>query len=107
MYNMLPNTYLSGIMHANLEKGRRLHLHGGRNKFAEEMRKTLTDPPDNRRSDRRKSASDARGQINSSSTDYADVSWNVPSVSMTARDVRARRPAHSWQATACAVSTIG
>ena len=47
------------------------------------------------------------GAVNSSSTDYADVSWNVPSVSMTGATFAPGVPAHSWQATACAGSTIG
>jgi aminobenzoyl-glutamate utilization protein B len=47
------------------------------------------------------------GAVNSSSTDYADVSWNVPAVSMTAATFVPGVPAHSWQATACAGSTVG
>ena len=47
------------------------------------------------------------GAVNSSSTDLADVSWNVPTVSMTGATFVPGVPAHSWQATACAGSTIG
>jgi aminobenzoyl-glutamate utilization protein B len=47
------------------------------------------------------------GIVSSSSTDYADVSWNVPAVSMSSATFVPGVPAHSWQATACAVSTIG
>ena len=45
--------------------------------------------------------------INSSSTDYADVSWNVPAVSMTGATFVPGVPAHSWQAAACAGGSIG
>lgn len=47
------------------------------------------------------------GAINSSSTDDADISWNVPAVSMTGATFVAGVPAHRWQATACAGGTIG
>ena len=43
----------------------------------------------------------------SASTDLADVSWNVPTVSMIGATFVPGVPAHSWQATACAGGTIG
>ncbi len=52
-------------------------------KFAEELRKTLTDPPDVQVGSQEKVRPLRTGLINSWSTDYADVSWSVPSVSMT------------------------
>jgi aminobenzoyl-glutamate utilization protein B len=47
------------------------------------------------------------GAVNSSSTDLADISWNVPTVSVTGATFVPGVPAHSWQATACAGGTIG
>jgi len=76
-------------------------------KFAEEIRKTLTDPPDVAVGSQEKVRPMRSGAVNSSSTDYADVSWNVPAVSMTGATFAPGVPAHSWQATACAGSTIG
>jgi len=47
------------------------------------------------------------GMVSSSSTDYADVSWNVPAVSMTAATFAPGIAPHSWQATAFSASTVG
>lgn len=47
------------------------------------------------------------GSVGSASTDLADVSWNVPTVSMVSATFAPGVPAHSWQATACAGGTIG
>src|SRR5476651_803864 len=46
VYNVLPNTYLSGVMTTNLEKVGGFTYTPEEVKFAEELRKTLTDPPD-------------------------------------------------------------
>src|SRR3954452_1612476 len=107
VYNVLPNTYLSGVMDANLQKVGGFAYTAEEIRFAEELRKTLTDPPDVQIGSQEKARPMRAGQINSSSTDYADVSWNVPSVSMTGATFVPGVPAHSWQATACAGGTIG
>ena len=107
VYNVLPNTYLAGVMNANLEKVGGFSYTAEEAKFAEELRKTLTDPPDVQVGSQEKVRPLRAGQINSSSTDYADVSWNVPAVSMTGATFAPGVPAHSWQATACAGGSIG
>jgi len=107
VYNVLPNEYLSGVMHANLERVGGFSYTPEEAKFAEEIRKTLTDPPDVAIGSQEKVRPMRTGAINSSSTDLADVSWNVPTVSMTGATFAPGVPAHSWQATACAGSTIG
>ena len=45
VYNVLPNEYLSGVMHRNLERVGGFTYTPEEAKFAEEIRKTLTDPP--------------------------------------------------------------
>ena len=107
VYNVLPNEYLSGVMHANLEKVGGFTYTPEEARFAEELRKTLTDPPDVAIGSQEKVRPMRSGAINSSSTDLADVSWNVPTVSVTGATFVPGVPAHSWQATACAGSTIG
>jgi aminobenzoyl-glutamate utilization protein B len=107
VYNVLPNEYLSGVMHKNLERVGGFSYTPEETKFAEEIRKTLTDPPDVVIGSQEKVRPMRSGAVNSSSTDYADVSWNVPSVSMTGATFAPGVPAHSWQATACAGGTIG
>ena len=107
VYNVLPNDYLSGVMHANLERVGGFTYTPEEAKFAEEIRKTLTDPPDVAVGSQEKVRPMRTGAVNSSSTDLADVSWNVPTVSVTGATFAPGVPAHSWQATACAGSTIG
>ena len=41
------------------------------------------------------------------STDLGDVSWSMPTVGMTAATFVPGTPGHSWQAVACAGSSIG
>jgi aminobenzoyl-glutamate utilization protein B len=107
VYNVLPNEYLSGVMNRNLERVGGFSYTPEEAKFAEEIRKTLTDPPDVAVGSQEKVRPMRSGAVNSSSTDYADVSWNVPAVSMTGATFAPGVAAHSWQATACAGSTIG
>jgi aminobenzoyl-glutamate utilization protein B len=107
VYNVLTNEYLSSIMHKNLERVGGFPYTPEEAKFAEEIRKTLTDPPDVATGSQETVRPMRNGAVNSSSTDLADVSWNVPTVSMTGATFAPGVPAHSWQATACAGSTIG
>ena len=107
VYNVLPNDYLSGVMNRNLERVGGFSYTPEETKFAEEIRKTLTDPPDVAVGSQEKVRPMRSGGVMSASTDYADVSWNVPAVSMTGATFAPGVPAHSWQATACAGSTIG
>ena len=107
VYNVLPNEYLSGIMHANLERIGGVQYTPDEIKFADELRQTLTDPPDIAVGSQDAVRPMRRGVVNSASTDLADVSWNVPTVSMTGATFVPGVPAHSWQATACAGSAIG
>jgi aminobenzoyl-glutamate utilization protein B len=107
VYNVLPNEYLSSIMNRNLERVGGFTYTPEESRFAEEIRKTLTDPPDVAVGSQEKVRPMRTGGVNSSSTDYADVSWNVPAVSMTGATFAPGVPAHSWQATACAGGTIG
>lgn len=107
VYNVLTNDYLSGVMHKNLERIGGFSYTPEELKFAEELRKTLTDPPDVAVGSQETIRPMSTGGVNSSSTDLADVSWNVPTVSMVSATFAPGVPAHSWQATACAGSTIG
>jgi aminobenzoyl-glutamate utilization protein B len=107
VYNVLPNDYLSGVMHANLERVGGFTYTPEEAKFAEDIRRTLNDPPDVAVGSQEKVRPVRHGVVNSSSTDLADVSWNVPTVSVTGATFAPGVPAHSWQATACAGSTIG
>ena len=107
VYNVLPSDYLAGVMNANLERVGGFSYTPEEVRFGEELRKTLTDAPDVAIGSQESVAPMRSGLVNSSSTDLADVSWNVPTVSMVAATFVPGVPAHSWQATACAGGTIG
>jgi len=107
VWNILPNETLSAVMHRNLERVGGFPYTPEENVFAEELRKTLTDPPTMAIGSQEKVEPSRAGGVGSASTDLADVSWNVPTVSMTAATFVPGVPAHSWQATACAGGSIG
>jgi aminobenzoyl-glutamate utilization protein B len=94
-------------MHANLEKVGGFTYTPDEIRFAEQLQKTLTDAPDVKIGSQESVRPTRTGMVNSSSTDLADVSWTVPTVSMVAATFVPGVPAHSWQATACAGGTIG
>jgi aminobenzoyl-glutamate utilization protein B len=107
-YNVLPNEYLSGIMRKNLERIGGFKYTPDEQKFAEDIRKTLTEPPTVALgSQEGVQPARSEGAINSSSTDLGDVTWNVPTVQLRGATFVPGVPTHSWQATACAGSSIG
>ena len=106
VYNILPNQYLVGLMNKNLERVGGFTYTPEEQTFAEQIRKTLAEPatvPLGLQQTVQRSSSSGAG----ASTDLADVSWNVPTVSMTSATFVPGIPAHSWQATACAGGSIG
>jgi aminobenzoyl-glutamate utilization protein B len=107
VYNVLPNEYLSGVMNKNLERVGGFSYTPEEAKFVDEIRETLTDPSDDGIGSPEKIQPMRSGAVGSFSTDYADVSWSVPAVSMSGATFAPGVPTHSWQATACAGSTIG
>jgi len=107
VWNVLPNEYLSGVMHRNLERVGGFTYTPEERKFAEDLRKTLTDPPDVAIGSQETIRPMRVGGTGSASTDLADVTWNVPTVQVNGATFVPGVPAHSWQATACAGSTIG
>lgn len=107
VFNVLPNEYLTAIMHKNLERVGGFTYTPQELKFAEEIRKTLTDPPQVAVGSQETIRPSRTGVVGSASTDLADVSWNVPTVQVTGATFVPGVPAHSWQATACAGGTIG
>ncbi len=107
VYNVLPNEYLSALMHRNLERVGGFKYTADERAFADEIRKTLAEPPSLPLGAEEVVQPERTGAVGSASTDLADVSWNVPTVSMIAATFVPGVPAHSWQATACTGGTIG
>ena len=92
VYNVLPNTYLSGLMNTNLEKVGGFTYTPEEIKFAEELRKTLTDPPDVADRLAGEGAADARG-ADQQLVDRLRRRQLERAVGVDdRRDVRARRP---------------
>ncbi len=105
VYNVLPNEYLSGVMNRNLERIGGFPYTRRGSEFAEEIRKTLTDPPDVAIGSQEK----VRPIAPAPSTAPRPTrrrQLERPAVSMTAATFAPGVPAHSWQATACAGSTL-
>jgi aminobenzoyl-glutamate utilization protein B len=107
VWNVLPNEYLTTIMNRNLERVGGFTYTPEEIKFAEDIRKTLSEPPSVAIGSQETVQPSRVGAVGTASTDLADVSWNVPTVSMTAATFVPGVPAHSWQATACAGGSIG
>ena len=107
VWNVLPNEYLGGVMQRNLERVGGFTYTPEELKFAEDLRKTLTEAPMIELGSQESVQPMRLGVVGSASTDLADVSWNVPTAQVVAATFVPGVPAHSWQATACAGGTIG
>ena len=105
VYNVLPNDYLATLQKKNLERVGGVTYTPAERAFGETIRKTLTEPMLPLGSER--TVVTTRGDVASASTDLGDVSWRVPTVSMTAATWVPGTPAHSWQATAAGGTSIG
>ena len=107
VYNTLPNESLGAIMQKNLQRVGGFSYTPEETAFAEQIRRTLVEPPALPLGAQQRVETPRVGGIVSASTDLGDVSWNVPTVSMTGATFVPGVPAHSWQATACAGGSIG
>lgn len=107
VWNVLPNEYLATVMQQNLERVGGYSYTQEEAAFAEELRKTLTEPPAIPLGSQEHVQPLRSGVVGSASTDLADVSWNVPTAQVVAATFVPGVPAHSWQATACAGGSIG
>src|SRR5262249_32854123 len=107
VWNLLPNDYLGGVMHRNLERVGGFTYTPEEQTFAEDLRKTLTEMPTVALGSQQTAQPLRTGVVGSASTDLADVSWNVPTAQVVAATFVPGVPAHSWQATACAGGSVG
>jgi aminobenzoyl-glutamate utilization protein B len=107
VYNVLPNQYLNGIMRKNLERIGGFKYTPEEQQFAQQIRNTLTEPPTISLGSQEGVQPMRAGGFTSASTDLGDVSWNLPTVQVNGATFVPGVPTHSWQATACAGSSIG
>lgn len=105
VWNVLPNAYLSGLQRRNLERVGGVTYTPAERAFAEAIRTTLPGPLPPLGSESQ--VSESGGPLRSASTDMGDVSWNVPTVQLTAATWVPGTPAHSWQAVAAGGMSIG
>jgi aminobenzoyl-glutamate utilization protein B len=105
VWNVLPNSYLVGLMQKNLVRVGGFEYTPEERAFAETIRKTLggTLPP----IDSANSVQTPEGGVGSFSTDVGDVSWHVPTVTLHSATWVPGTPAHSWQAVAAGGTSIG
>lgn len=109
VYNLLPVEVLAQKMYNNLKQV------GGVSYTEEEMAfaKTLqssfnsTKTPDPKEAETIQDFSVERYRRGGGSTDVGDVSWAVPTVGLRTATYVPGTPSHSWQAVACAGSSIG
>lgn len=105
-WNVLPNETLAAVQHRSLTKVGGVEYTPEEQSFAETIRATLISPPTPMGAQREVQPIKL-GLVGSASTDMGDISWNVPTVQMTAATFSPGVPAHSWQAVACAGGSIG
>src|SRR5579864_2406700 len=103
--NILPNDTLTGVLGRAMRKSGGYTFTSDEQKFASEMQKTLGGPVKSPAPD--KVTADETGGIGSASTDVGDVSWVVPTAQFTAATFVPGVGAHTWQAAACAGSSVG
>jgi aminobenzoyl-glutamate utilization protein B len=105
VYNVLPNDYLSAIQRKNLERVGGITYTPQEQAFAEQIRKTLSEPMLPLGSEAM--IQPVRTEVTYASTDMGDVTWRVPTVQLSAATWVPGTPAHSWQAVAAGGTTIG
>lgn len=105
VYNVMPNEYLSAIQRKNLERVGGVTYTAEERAFGDSIRRTLSEPMLPMGS--QATVVHTAGDVSSASTDLGDVSWRVPTVSMTAATWIPGTPAHSWQAVAAGGTSIG
>ena len=105
VWNVLPNSYLVGIMQKNLQSVGGFEYTPAERQFAEILRKSLDGdlPP----IDSANQVFTPEPGIGGASTDLGDVSWRIPTVQLTAATWVPGTPAHSWQAVAAGAHQSG
>ncbi len=105
-WHVLPNETLAAVQHRCLTRVGGVTYTAEEQAFAERIRATLITPT---------TPLGAQaviqpmrlGIVGSASTDMGDISWNVPTVQMSAATFSPGVPAHTWQAVACSATSIG
>ena len=105
-HEVLPNRALSTLIQANLERVGPPHFTEEEKAFARKTQEGMTPLPEKALSEGIDPLPSEPGQV-ASSTDLGDLSWHVPSGSLTAAAYTFGGPGHSWQVAACTGTSIG
>ncbi len=105
-WNVLPNETLAAVQHKSLTRVGGFDYTPEEQAFAEKLRATVIGAQTPLGAQREVQPL-RTGGVGSASTDMGDISWNVPTVQLTAATFVAGVPAHSWQAVACTGMSIG
>jgi len=106
-YNILTNETLSQMMHDNLTQVGGISYDSKETEFAKEIMETY-DPKDRTiNSAKRVEEFTTVSKRATGSTDVGDISWVVPTASMSAATWVPGTSAHSWQAVAAGGTSIG
>src|SRR5262249_20048859 len=101
----LPNDALAEVMSRAMQKAGGYQMTPQEQKFAADLQKTLGAPVKSPGPE--KVTTDKSEGVGSASTDAGDVSWVVPTAQFTTATFVPGVGAHTWQAAACAGSSIG
>ncbi len=103
--NVVPNDALTEVLGRAMRKAGGYEYTPDEKTFAVELQKTLTGPV--RSPGPEKLTTDMSEGVGSASSDAGDVSWVVPTAQFTAATFVPGVSAHTWQAAACAGTSIG
>ncbi|MEO6446343.1 MAG: amidohydrolase [Gemmatimonadaceae bacterium] len=106
VYNILPNEFLARVQQRNLERVGGVSYSAEDAAFARQLQTTLEAPVPPVESAAQVMKWEGVS-VDPASTDLGDVSWAVPTVSMTAATWVPGTAAHSWQAVAAGGTAIG
>ncbi|HTS63841.1 MAG TPA: amidohydrolase [Candidatus Acidoferrales bacterium] len=103
--NALPNDVLADVLSRAMRKAGGYRYTPEEQNFAAELQKSLGEAGD--RPSPETVTTDKSTPSGVASSDAGDVSWNVPTAQFTAATFVPGVSAHTWQAAACAGTTIG
>jgi aminobenzoyl-glutamate utilization protein B len=103
--NVLPNDALTEVLGRAMQKAGGYEYTPDEKTFAVDLQKTLAGPV--RSPGPEKVQTDMSESVGSASSDAGDVSWVVPTAQFTAATFVPGVSAHTWQAAACAGTSIG
>ena len=106
VYNVLPNEYMASVMQKQLQRVGGVTYSASEQAFAQALRRALPPGDADTLGSEATVREPSRG-VTPASTDMGDVSWNVPTVQLSAATWVPGTPAHSWQAVASGGTSIG